>query len=53
MALCIIELNKINSSYSDLLNSSKGISKNFIVNETKELIYVHINVIHTCLLGKP
>ena len=39
----IIELNKINASYIDLLNSSKGISKNFIENETKELEYAHIN----------
>ncbi len=39
----IIELNKINTSYSDLLNSSKGMSESFMVNETKELEYAHIN----------
>jgi len=39
----IIELNKINASYLDLLNSSKGIPENFIENETKELEYAHIN----------
>jgi thiol-disulfide isomerase/thioredoxin len=39
----IIELNKINSSYSDLLNSSIGVSKGFIKNEKKELEYAHIN----------
>ena len=39
----IIELNKINSSYSDLLNSSTEVTKGFIKNETKELEYAHIN----------
>ena len=39
----IIELNKINSSYSDLLNSSTEVAKGFIKNETKELEYAHIN----------
>jgi thiol-disulfide isomerase/thioredoxin len=39
----IKQINKINSSYSDLLNSSTGVSKDFIEKETKELEYAHIN----------
>ncbi len=39
----ITEVNKINTSYSELLKSSTGVSKIFIEKETKELEYAHIN----------
>ena len=39
----IAEINKLNDSYSNLLNSSPGISKEFKSKELKELEYAHIN----------
>jgi len=39
----IAETNKLNDSYSNLLNSSPGISKEFKSKELKELEYAHIN----------
>tara|TARA_B100000809_G_C15139148_1_gene532132 strand:- start:6811 stop:8175 length:1365 start_codon:yes stop_codon:yes gene_type:complete len=39
----IEEVNKINASYTDLLKSSTGVSKNFTKKEIKELEYAHIN----------
>jgi thiol-disulfide isomerase/thioredoxin len=39
----ILEVNKINKNYIDLLNASHGISEEFKEKEYKELKYAHIN----------
>jgi len=39
----IKEINKLNDSYKSLLTTTKGLSEDFKVKETKELEYAHIN----------